>query len=159
VTAVRTDPARIVQGGRAKAFRPLPDSERRAAIGEGFTAWARGDFFEAHELLEPAWMGTRDLAERDAIQGVIKLAAAYVHAIRGNPRGVAKNLAGGRERLERSLATTAPGRTPVEGVDLRWLVGAIDERLAILANLGPDVSAGSAELLALVPPPSLEPSR
>ena len=159
MTAVPTDPARIVQGGRAKAFRPLPDSERRAAIGEGCAAWARGDFFEAHELLEPAWMGTSDLAERDAIQGVIKLAAAYVRALRGNPRGVAKNLAGARERLERSLATTAPGRTPVEGVDLRSLVGAIDERLGIVASLAPDASAGPAELLALVPPPSLEPVR
>ena len=32
-------------------------------------------------------MGTADLAERSLIQGLIKVAAADVHAVRGNPAG------------------------------------------------------------------------
>jgi predicted metal-dependent hydrolase len=91
-------------------------------------AYAAGDFFETHELLEPAWMGTDDLEERALHQGLIKLAAAYVHAVRGNPAGVAKNLAGARRHLAAAgIASTT------YGVDCRALLAAIDARLATLA--------------------------
>ena len=45
-------------------------------------------------------MGASDLAERELIQGLIKLAAAFVHQVRGNPRGIEKNLRGARLRIE-----------------------------------------------------------
>ena len=96
----------ILQGGRAKAYRPIPEAERQAALTAGLEAYDRGDWFLAHELLEPAWMGTEDLAERELLQGLIKLAAAFVHGSRSNPAGVAKNLEGARERL---LAGRAAG--------------------------------------------------
>ena len=51
----------VLQGGRAKAYRPLPAAERREAFAAALAAYERGDFFLAHELLEPAWMGTDDL--------------------------------------------------------------------------------------------------
>ena len=87
--------------GRAKAYRPLAAADRTAAVIAGMQAYDAGDFFEAHELMEPAWMGTDDPAERELIQGLIKLAAADVHGVRGNPRGVARNLEGARDRLRR----------------------------------------------------------
>src|SRR5947208_14226569 len=100
-------PGTIRQGDRDKALRPLTLEQRREAFEAGVAAYGRGDFFEAHEELEPAWMGTDDLAERALHQGLIKVAAAYVHAVRGNPAGVRKNLDGAR----RHLATTgAAGR-------------------------------------------------
>jgi hypothetical protein len=68
-------------------------------LDAGLDAIAAGEYFEAHELLEPAWMGTRDPVERDLYQGLIKLAAAGVHAWRRNPQGVRKNLEGARLRL------------------------------------------------------------
>jgi predicted metal-dependent hydrolase len=120
--------------GRAKAYRPLPARERRSALEAGLAAYESGDFFEAHELLEPAWMGTADPAERDAIQGLIKLAAAYVHAVRGNPRGVVRNLEGARRRVA-AAAMAAPAGVDV---DLDRLVTDIDERLARSAQ-DPDV--------------------
>jgi len=113
----------VVQGGRAKAYRPLPAAAREEAFAAGVAAFERGDFFEAHELLEPAWMGTDELAERDLYQGLIKLAAAFVHEVRGNRRGTAKNLRGARECLARSAAAGGDGG----GLDLPSLVGAIDE--------------------------------
>ena len=75
--------------GRATARRRIGPcrSTRGAAFEAALTAYARGDFFEAHEDLEPAWMGTDDLEERALHQGLIKVAAAYVHAVRGNPAG------------------------------------------------------------------------
>ncbi len=112
--------------GRAKAYRPLPPNERIAAVTAGLEAYRAGDFFEAHELLEPAWMGTADLAERSLIQGLIKVAAADVHAVRGNPAGVRRNLEGARDRLASGLQGTITG---VE-VDVAGLLAAIDARLA-----------------------------
>lgn len=126
-----TGPRTVVgRDGRAKAYRPLPPSEREAALRAGLEAYERGDYFEAHELLEPAWMGTEDLAERSLLQGLIKLAAAYVHGVRGNPRGIARNLAGARERL---ADADADGRHTA-GLDLAALLEAIDDRLAQLVT-------------------------
>ena len=113
--------------GRAKAYRPIPAADRTAAVLAGLHAYADGDFFEAHELMEPAWMGSDDQAERDLIQGLIKLAAADVHGVRGNPRGVARNLEGARDRLRRAL--DGPGVAGIE-LDVAVLLAAIDERLA-----------------------------
>jgi hypothetical protein len=124
----------VQERGRAKAYRPLPIAQRRTALEAGLAAYDRGDFFLAHELLEPAWMGAADPAERAFHSGLIKLAAAGVHATRDNSSGVAKNLAGARDRLialvgqpNGELATLGPAAADL---DLDRLVAAIDARLA-----------------------------
>jgi uncharacterized protein len=114
--------------GRAKAYRPLPAADRTIAVRAGLEAYATGDYFEAHELMEPAWMGTADPDERSLIQGLIKVAAADVHAVRGNPAGVRRNLEGARARL---AAGRAGAITGVE-VDVDQLLDSIDARLAAL---------------------------
>ncbi|HEX5823253.1 MAG TPA: DUF309 domain-containing protein [Candidatus Limnocylindrales bacterium] len=126
-----TRPGTVLQGGRAKAYRPLPPADRRRAFEAGIAAYDRGDYFEAHELLEPAWMGTAVEAERDLLQGLIKLAAAFVHGVRGNPLGIAKNLAGARELLAAAAGSPAAAAA---GIDVVALVAAIDDRLARLAR-------------------------
>ena len=122
-------PGTVLQGGREKAYRPLSVEERDRAFARGVAAYERGDFFEAHEHLEPAWMGTADPAERNLHQGLIKLAAAFVHAVRGNPLGVEKNLRGARERLAEALVDDVDDR----GLDLRAILRDVDGRLAELA--------------------------
>jgi predicted metal-dependent hydrolase len=126
----------ILQGGRAKAYRPLPEEQRRAALRHGLDAYDRGEFFEAHEILEPAWMGAADVAERELLQGLIKLAAAYVHHGRRNPAGVLKNLRGSLARLEAGQEAAARLE-----VDLGGLLPAIRERIAVL-----EAGAGPAEV-------------
>jgi predicted metal-dependent hydrolase len=125
-----TRPGTVLQGGRAKAYRPIPAAARRRAFEAGVAAYDRSDFFEAHELLEPAWMGTAEPAERDLLQGLIKLAAAYVHGVRGNPLGIARNLVGARDRLAEAIDSPAAAAS---GIDVPALVAAIDERLTRLA--------------------------
>ncbi|MGH2466807.1 MAG: DUF309 domain-containing protein [Candidatus Limnocylindrales bacterium] len=130
----------VEQGGRAKAYRPLPASARREALAAFLAAYDRGDAFLAHELLEPAWMGTAELPERELYQGLIKLAAAHVHWVRGNARGVVKNLSGARAHL--SLVESAePGGAARDGaaaatrtlrLDLPALLTAIDAELGAL---------------------------
>ncbi len=122
----------VLQDGRRKAYRPLPAPARRAALADALAAYDRDDWFLAHELLEPAWMGTDDVPERQLYQGLIKLAAAHVHRARGNAVGMAKNLTGARSRLVAAI----DGSTDDAGLDLPALVAAIDDRLARLAALG-----------------------
>jgi len=123
----------VQQGGRAKAYRPLPARARRSALAAFLAAYDRGDAFLAHELLEPAWMGTAVLPERELYQGLIKLAASDVHAVRGNPLGEAKNLRGARARLAAAAGATAHGG-PDGGLDLGLLLDSIDRRLGALTG-------------------------
>ncbi len=131
----------VLERGRRKALRPLSAERRRAAVAAGLAAYRRGDWFLAHEQLEPAWMGSADPAERALSSGLIKLAAAGVHAARGNPAGVARNLAGARERLATAAAAAAVGtgrRMTVAGrIDLRSLIDAVDARLAAAPSCAP----------------------
>lgn len=145
-----TERALVVgRDGRAKAYRPLPDAERSAALAAGLAAYEQGDFFLAHELLEPAWMGTPDLSERALLQGIIKLAAAYVHDVRGNPSGIVRNLTGARRLLDEAR-TTGP-EVNVAGLDLTALIVTIDERLADLADHPSGPTLGRPDLRRSVP--------
>jgi hypothetical protein len=154
-----TDRSVIVgRDGRAKAYRPLPEADRAAALAAGLAAYERGDFFEAHEDLEPAWMGTDDVAQRALLQGLIKVAAAYVHDVRGNPRGIARNLEGARLLLTEGAGGAegagaggaggagAGGAVDVGGVDVRALIADIDIRLDDLAAHPDDPTLGPPEL-------------
>ena len=141
----------VLQDGRAKAYRPLPVEQRAAAYRAGVAAYRRGDFFQAHELPEPAWMGTDDPVERALHQGLIKLAAGFVHAVRGNPAGVRKNLIGARPRLVTAEAGgagrgVAGGR--IRGLDLARLIADVDALLADL-DAGRPVTAADAPRLHL----------
>lgn len=133
----------VGRDGRAKAYRPLSDGKRANAVTAGLAAYERGDFFEAHEHLEPAWMGTDDIAERALLQGLIKVAAAYVHDVRGNPAGITRNLEGARSLLVE--ASTDRPAVNVARVDVDALIAAIELRLEDLAanpdhpTLGPPI--------------------
>jgi predicted metal-dependent hydrolase len=142
-------PGTIMQGDRRKAYRPISPERRRSALEAGLAAYARGDFFEAHELLEPAWMGTSNLAERALYQGLIKLAAGYVHAVRGNPIGLARNLEGARKHLATSLALD-PDLGLGAGVDLNALLMEVDVRLASVRSAVAQMATSPTAMLALV---------
>lgn len=113
--------------GRAKAYRPMAAPARHAALEAFFEAYAAGEFYEAHELLEPAWMGSPDPGERELYSGLIKLAAAFVHNARPNAPGTIKNLRGARMRLAGATVTEPP-------VNLAAILAAIDASLAALGG-------------------------
>ena len=141
---------RVMERGRSKAYRPLPTEVRTAAVERGLAAYGRGAWYLAHEELEPAWMGTDDPAERAVLSGLIKLAAAYVHAARGNVLGVRTNLRGARERLRTAAASegAAEGAPGAAGwVDLDVLLDDLEDRLARVEGLcaaAPGREPGSA---------------
>jgi len=72
-----------------------------------------GLFFEAHELLEPAWFQAVPPV-RTALQGLIQVAVAFHHLSQDNRAGALALLAEGRARLE-----TAPDALPL--ALLHWL--------------------------------------
>ena len=158
---------RLIVGsdGRAKVFRPLPEPARRAAREAGIRAYEEGRFFEAHELLEPSWMGSPDPAERDLDQGLIKLAAAYVHAGRGNALGMRKNLLGAQRRLAAVVhehgdaGMRAAGTARLDATEMLRLVEGTLARLGarVAARLPPgdEVPWQAADLLAMIPPPPI----
>jgi len=141
-------PGTIMQGERRKAYRPIPPERRRDALEAGIAAYERGDFFEAHELLEPAWMGTSNQAERALYQGLIKLAAGYVHAVRGNPVGMTRNLEGARRYLATSVQL-GPSWGTQTGIDLRALVNEVDVRLASVRSAVAHLNSNRATMLDL----------
>jgi predicted metal-dependent hydrolase len=141
----------VGRDGRAKAYRPIPAAARAAAVEAGLTAYGLGDFFEAHELLEPAWMGTDVPADRALLQGLIKLAAAYVHAVRGNPVGIVRNLNGARARLAEAAEERVAGGLPDPWLDVSGLIAAIDLRLADLAAHPTGPTLGPPELPRSIP--------
>lgn len=90
-----------------------------------------GKHWHAHEALEDLWRATQDPERRRFYQGIIQLAAAFVHAERGNMRGVQSLLAKAAARLE------AVG-SPCLGLDLtallRAMAAATDEARAVQAD-------------------------
>ncbi len=84
-------------------------------------------------------MGTDVPADRALLQGLIKLAAAYVHDVRGNPAGIVRNLEGARARLLEADEDRLAGQ-PEPWLDVPGLIAAIDRRLDDLAThpAGPD---------------------
>ena len=59
-----------------------------------------GAHWHAHEVLEDLWRATGEPERRRFYQGIIQLAAAFVHAERGNMRGVQRLLAKASAKLE-----------------------------------------------------------
>ena len=116
----RRDRARatVVVGrdGRAKAYRPLP-AERRAAAIDGRPGGLRARrLLRGPRAARAGLDGHRRPRRAGLLQGLIKLAAAYVHGVRGNPAGVARNLDGARERLLEAGRRT--GRRHAAGLDV-----------------------------------------
>ena len=92
-------------------------------------------------------MGTDVTAERALLQGIIKVAAAYVHDVRGNPAGIARNLTGARTLL---LEAAAGGPADnAAGIDLAALIADVELRLDDLADHPGQPTLGAPTLIRL----------
>lgn len=79
----------------------LTEPELRARLGEFYRAldeFNDGYYFESHETLEDLWMVT-PLPARTFFQGVIQLAAAFVHYYRREYPGILKLLDAAIDKL------------------------------------------------------------
>ncbi len=81
---------------RTRRFDRVPPAEPRLLEGARF--FNLGRFFESHEVWESLWHEVEG-KERQLLQGLIQLAAAYHHLSRNNRAGARYLYARGRARL------------------------------------------------------------
>jgi len=78
-----------------------------------------GQFWEAHEAWEGAWMPARGGADADFFKGLVQVAAGCYHFQRRNRHGASVKWRDGAALLEAYLPTR-------EGLDLGRLVAAVE---------------------------------
>jgi hypothetical protein len=103
---------------------PLDPVEAERLFREGVSLFNGARYWHAHEAWETVWRAAPD-EERDFYQGLIKLAAGFLHLSRRNRRGAKNKLSEGIAHLERY--------GPVhEGIGVGELVGKAKEVFADL---------------------------
>lgn len=111
----------------------LTPEQLGSRLGEFYRALREfndGYYFESHETLEDLWLVT-PWPERQLFQGVIQLAAAFVHFFRGEYPGTIKLL----DAAVKKLREFAPERL---GVDVTTLLADVERCRRELAEQGPD---------------------
>ena len=93
-------------------------------LGEGLRCYRAQEFFAAHEHWECVWLRSKE-PEKNFLQGLIQVAAAFHHLQRDNPRGTRSLLRRARLRLERYPNC-------FRGIDVASLCREIDEWLQAL---------------------------
>ena len=98
-----------------------------AGFQRGLELFNRGEFFDAHEVLEDVWRAA-PAAEKRFLQGLIQVAVGLHHYSRGNLAGARSLLA----RANRNLSAYSPRHGGIELAKLRaqveeW-VGALENR-------------------------------
>jgi len=109
----------------------LSPVELEARLGEFYEAVRQFNdryYFESHETLEDLWMVT-PLPERQFFQGVIQLAAAFVHFARGEYPGIVKLLDAAADKLR-------PFEPQHLGVDVTAILAGMARARGELAALG-----------------------
>lgn len=79
---------------------PLDPDEADRLFREGIALFNGARYWHAHEAWETLWRAAPD-EERDFYQGLIKLAAGFLHLSRRNRRGARNKLAEGIAHLSR----------------------------------------------------------
>ncbi len=100
--------------------------ERLDVLYRALEEFNDGYYFESHETLEDLWLVT-PLPERDFFQGVIQLAAAYVHVARGERDGAVK-------LIDAAVAKLRQFEPECLGIDVKGMVGAASAARRELAD-------------------------
>jgi uncharacterized protein len=91
-----------------------PSGEAPPELDEGIRLFNEGRWFEAHEVLERAWLAEPGPL-RHLYQGILQVGVGLHHARRGNVHG-------GLRLLDRGMARLAPFEPDRLGVDVARLV-------------------------------------
>src|SRR5271156_1667458 len=81
----------------------MKSSEKREKFERGLEHFNAREFFEAHEVWEEVWL-VEDEPEKTFLQGIILIAAAVHHYLRGNSDCAESLLAAGIVKISRSPA-------------------------------------------------------
>ena len=111
--------------GRGRT-EPLPPAEIDRLFREGVALFNGARYWHAHEAWETLWRAAPD-EERDFYQGLIKLAAGFLHLARRNRRGA-------RNKLAEGVAQLRPYEPLHRGVGVTELVNKAKEVIADLES-------------------------
>lgn len=109
----------------------LTPPELEARLGEFYQALQQfndGWYFQSHETLEDLWMVT-PMPDREMFQGIIQMAAAFVHMVRGEYPGILKLLDAAIDKLSRAESQRF-------GVDITTLLDELRRTRSELVTLG-----------------------
>jgi len=96
----------------------------------GIELFNRGEFFEAHEVLEDVWRAA-PASEKLFLQGLIQISVAFVHHSRGNHQGA-------QSLLRRACRNLSGYPAVCEGIDLQGLIASAERwRAALEENSAP----------------------
>jgi predicted metal-dependent hydrolase len=96
------------------------------AYRRGLELFNRGEFFDAHEVLEDVWRAAPE-AEKKFLQGLIQVAVGLHHHSRGN-------LAGGQSLLARAHKNLSVYPALHGGIDVAGLRAQVEQWIAALKN-------------------------
>lgn len=85
----------------------------------GIALFNRGEFFDAHEVLEDVWRAA-PAPEKKFLQGVVQIAVAFHHHSTGNHRGM-------RSVLERAIRNLGEHSGRFGGIDLPRLQQSLNQ--------------------------------
>jgi uncharacterized protein len=88
-------------------------------LRRGVELFNRGEFFEAHEVLEDVWRAA-PTEQKKFLQGLVQLAVAFHHHSTGN-------LVGMRSVMERGMNNISGHADGFCGVNLAWLIRSLTE--------------------------------
>jgi uncharacterized protein len=91
----------------------------RESLERGIRLFNRGDFFEAHEVLEDVWRAAPPEQKR-FLQGVVQLAVAFHHYSTGNRIGM-------KSVMERGVGNICRHRGDCCGIDLASLLRDLEQ--------------------------------
>src|SRR5437763_3994705 len=77
----------------------MDDRQHQANFERGIELFNARRFFDAHEVWEEIWLHSSE-PEKTYLQGIIQIAAAFHHYLRGNLKGTRSLLRAGLGRLE-----------------------------------------------------------
>lgn len=97
---------------------------------KGLEKFNRGEYFEAHDLLELAWMED-DTPGRDLYRAILQVSVAYYQILRGNYNGALKMFLRVRKWID-------PLPDICRGINIEKLRTEVNEINQVLVKLGPD---------------------
>lgn len=127
---------------RLKAYARVTDDDLQAILAnaakqpipnlvvQGLNEFNAREFYEAHETLEHAWMDEAGPI-RDMYRGILQIAVAYYHILRGNYRGAQK-------MFLRSIQWMQPLPDECQGINIAKLREDAAGARRHLEELGPD---------------------
>lgn len=123
----------MTKAPQSRNLRILTDeevAERRPILLLGIGQFNAGYFFEAHETLEELWLPS-PWPLRQFLQGLIQIAAAFVHLMRREYPGTVRLLDAGIEKIAAFPPDTL-------GIDAGRLLGEVRSVHDELTALGPE---------------------